>query len=532
MKKIYFIIYTILFFFAFFFLTYIGIFDAHNNTRQYVSSNDVVLWEDYRIDSFGDAVTVEGDISTIPNINNILAFYSIHQNITIYCDNLLIYEYPVENNNPFAVTPGYNWNFVTLPKADCHLIINFTSPYDGYAEMLPEFYIGTIPAITSQIIDENIVSFLLCFIIFCIGVCMVIYWIYIRFRLPIKLNLLQLGVFAIFLSTWSANESSFSALLMKNNIIGSYIAFLSLMLLPLPFALFVRSHYEDNSKIWDIYCIANVIQIAVCLFLQIFKLADLRSTLFTTHIMILLLSVLILVTSLRLLKRRHNSTKVKLHLLCICICAITSSIDLLAFYLGVRDCNTFGRIGFLMYIVILGFTSVKDSASLMKLGRKATAYQRLAFTDQMTKMSNRTAFHRDFEILSASPEDIAIINLDLNNLKQINDTLGHNFGDDYIINSAKIISNTFAHVGKCYRVGGDEFVVIIEKASHFDFRYYFNLMEWAVDSFNAQQKNIHMQIAYGYAIFDPNTDKRLDDTHHRADKNMYNNKKEKKRSRS
>lgn len=532
MKKNYFIVYTILFFFAFFFLTYIGIFDAQNNTRQYVSSNDIILWNDYRIDYHNDAVTLEGDISTIPNVNNILAFYSIHQNITIYCDNLLIYEYPVKNNNPIAVTAGYNWNFVTLPKENCHLIINFTSPYDGYAEMLPNFYVGSIPAILSQIIDENIVSFLLCFIIFCIGVCMVIYWIYIRFHLPIKLNLLQLGIFAIFLSIWSANESSFSSLLTRSNIIGSYIAFLSLMLLPFPFALFVRSHYEDNSKIWDIYCIADVIQIAVCLILQIFKLVDLRNTLFSTHIMIMILVVLVLSTSIRLLKKRHNSTNVKMHLLCICICAITSSFDLFAFYLGFKDCNTFGRIGFLLYIIILGFTSVKDSTSLMKLGRKANTYHRLAFTDQMTKMSNRTAFQRDFEILSASPADIAIINLDLNNLKQINDTLGHNLGDDYIINSAKIICNTFAHVGKCYRVGGDEFVIIIEKASHFDFRYYFNLMEWSVDSFNARQKDIHMQIAYGYAIFDSNIDKNLNDTHHRADKNMYNNKKEKKRIRS
>ena len=168
----------------------------------------------------------------------------------------------------------------------------------------------------------------------------------------------------------------------------------------------------------------------------------------------------------------------------------------------------------------------------MKLGKKATTYQQLAFTDQMTKLSNRTAFNRDFTMLSSSPNDIAVIGFDLNCLKQINDTLGHTLGDDYIINSAKIISNTYSNVGKCYRVGGDEFVVIIEQASHFDFQYYFNLLEWSVDSFNAGQKNIHMQIAYGYAIYDSALDKSLEDTYNRADKNMYMNKENKKRSRS
>ena len=80
--------------------------------------------------------------------------------------------------------------------------------------------------------------------------------------------------------------------------------------------------------------------------------------------------------------------------------------------------------------------------------------------------------------------------------------------------------------------GGDEFVIIIENASHFDFCYYFNIMEWCISSFNTESKNIPMQIAYGYAIYDTNTDSTLNDTYHRADKNMYENKKEKKKIRS
>ena len=57
-------------------------------------------------------------------------------------------------------------------------------------------------------------------------------------------------------------------------------------------------------------------------------------------------------------------------------------------------------------------------------------------------------------------------------------------------------------------------------------------MEWSVDSYNARQKDIHIQIAYGYAIYNPDFDDKLNDTYDRADKNMYNNKKAKKRIRS
>lgn len=532
MKKLYFVIYSILFFCVIFFLIYIAYFDANNNTRDYISTNDITVWNDYQIDLEYNLSIVEGDISVTPNINNVLCFYSIHQNVNVYCDGLLIYKYPVKNNNPLAVTAGYNWNFVTLPRDNCHLLIHITSPYNGYSEQVPMFYIGTIPAIIAQILEDNMLSFILCIIILCIGLVMVIYWIYMRIHVPIKLNLLHLGVFAICLSVWSANESRFTTLLLSNNLICSYIAFLSLMMLPLPFAFFVRAYYEDESKIWDIYCIINVIQISVCLFLQLFKIADLRTTLWTTHTMIFTLMMIVLFISIKLLKTRDNSANVKMHLLCISICTITLGIDLIAFYVGVWDSNSFGRIGFLLYIILIGISSAQESTRLMKLGRKANTYQRLAYTDQMTMMSNRTAFHRDFEIFVSSPDDVGVIILDLNNLKQINDTLGHNIGDEYIINSAKIIANTFAHVGKCYRVGGDEFVVIIEKASHFDFKYYFNLMEWSIDSFNARKKDIHIQIAYGHAVYNPNLDTKLTDTYHRADKNMYDNKKEKKKIRS
>lgn len=91
MKKIYIIIYTILFVCSFVFLTYIGIYDSQNNTRAYVSCNDITLWDDYQLQQKNNTAILKGTISCIPNINNMLAFYSIHQNIMVYCDNILIY---------------------------------------------------------------------------------------------------------------------------------------------------------------------------------------------------------------------------------------------------------------------------------------------------------------------------------------------------------------------------------------------------------------------------------------------------------
>ncbi|MBR5705734.1 MAG: diguanylate cyclase, partial [Deltaproteobacteria bacterium] len=60
----------------------------------------------------------------------------------------------------------------------------------------------------------------------------------------------------------------------------------------------------------------------------------------------------------------------------------------------------------------------------------------------------------------APPEDLAVFSIDVNGLKTVNDSLGHDAGDELIRGAADCISAAFGQTGKCYRTGGDEFVVL------------------------------------------------------------------------
>ena len=209
--------------------------------------------------------------------------------------------------------------------------------------------------------------------------------------------------------------------------------------------------------------------------------------------------------------------------------------DIVAYYLDLWSGNICGRIGFLAYIVVLCVASMEESASLMKKGLEANAYQTLAYTDQMTGINNRTCFNIDFDKFSKAPDDVMVIDFDLNNLKYVNDTFGHSIGDQYIKNCATIIYEIFNGIGKCYRVGGDEFVVIIKDSSEIDTTHYLAMLESSVDALNRDNQKPElkipkMQIAYGYAVYAPDLDKNLEETYNRADKLMYEDKKEKKKS--
>lgn len=104
--------------------------------------------------------------------------------------------------------------------------------------------------------------------------------------------------------------------------------------------------------------------------------------------------------------------------------------------------------------------------------------------------------------------------------------MGHAAGDTYIQNAAQIILHVFGNCGNCYRIGGDEFCVMIQGNDHSDMEDLFRQMQQEQDEFNAKNAIPQIQIAYGYAEFDPETDRDIEDTRSRADDKMYQKKRE------
>lgn len=90
-------------------------------------------------------------------------------------------------------------------------------------------------------------------------------------------------------------------------------------------------------------------------------------------------------------------------------------------------------------------------------------FQDLANTDYLTQLKNRNAFETDMKNLDAyqGRRGMGVILLDLNDLKLVNDTLGHDAGDLYLQTMAQAIRDAVPAPAVAYRVGGDEFVVLL-----------------------------------------------------------------------
>lgn len=106
---------------------------------------------------------------------------------------------------------------------------------------------------------------------------------------------------------------------------------------------------------------------------------------------------------------------------------------------------------------------------LRRLDKKNEALYKLSTIDQLTQMSNRREFDKDIHssMIKAQREksSLFLLMLDIDYFKKINDTFGHQVGDEILIEVAKVIQNSTREYDKSYRVGGEEFMVILKDIS-------------------------------------------------------------------
>lgn len=110
----------------------------------------------------------------------------------------------------------------------------------------------------------------------------------------------------------------------------------------------------------------------------------------------------------------------------------------------------------------LMFIHYSEFASL-EMDDHLTEQQVKIDTDALTGVSSRHAYSQALKALAAMgplPEGFAAFTVDINGLKEVNDTLGHEAGDELIIGAARCVERALGASSDCYRTGGDEFVVL------------------------------------------------------------------------
>ena len=174
--------------------------------------------------------------------------------------------------------------------------------------------------------------------------------------------------------------------------------------------------------------------------------------------------------------------------------------------------------------------SIAEFKTTIQLAALNDKLSELMQTDALTSLKNRTAYENAKTMLknhylSGDGTKFAIVMFDLNNLKKINDELGHGAGDVYIKNSSELICHTFKH-SPVYRVGGDEFVAIVKNSDYQIKEELLYTFRKEVDNRSSEDIPLmdRVSVASGMADIEEIVEDDVDSVFRLADERMYENK--------
>jgi diguanylate cyclase (GGDEF)-like protein/PAS domain S-box-containing protein len=158
----------------------------------------------------------------------------------------------------------------------------------------------------------------------------------------------------------------------------------------------------------------------------------------------------------------------------------------------------------------------------LKLGEEKLRY--LGLHDPLTGLYNRIYFEEEISRIEKTRfGTVGILSCDVDGLKLVNDTLGHDQGDRLLAAAARVIRGSFREGDLAARIGGDEFAIILPNTTESAVENACQRIQEAVDAYNAVTPELPLSISVGFAIRN-GSHKNLKDVFKEADNHMYRKK--------
>lgn len=349
-------------------------------------------------------------------------------------------------------------------------------------------------------------------------------------------GLLFFGMFAVLLGMWFLTDTLWVYNAFRNISVIEHCSHIFLSACVPCFMMYIYDFFNiRNKKYYVVLTIIGFVLFVALLILNISGILSYGHTNYIQHLYIAVCGITLLAEMISYLSKVNGSKdEFKIFNLGVIFFVVFALFDLGRFYQGNEgDSSLSTRFGVFILTVTAVAATTTDVIDLLKLGIQAGKIGKIAYTDANTGLGNPAAFKNKFEELDRTKSNysyIGIIQFDVNNLKIINDSLGHEAGDLLIKTAAEIIEESFGTIGSCYRVGGDEFVAITTY-NHAPLACEDAILKFerAIEHFNNNpNKPFDLRIAYGVAYYQNNSHQfqSLKEVHKLADQRMYNKKKE------
>lgn len=478
------------------------------------------------LDTVDGLAVIKAPITAQMIDNGGIGFYSISTYVRVFLDDEMIYSnfYFDRHNDPVEV--GNVWNhFEVEPffKGKKELIIELRSLSDmGYIKM-GNIYVGDQQDIFTHALKQDNYLYWIILVLQVIGIFALFFRFSYRKTMVLNPSIAMLGIGAIFASIAVFSFSNIVAF----DFMGGYplklLGYSSIMLSMVSIAGHVVQ-IPSLEKRRDLMILMGfgIVWVLGMVTSHILVPRVIRPYLlfsFLIFLIAILGSCMILVDDLY----RKGRTEVRLMRWSLFMLFLVIMLDVVLNYSTNIDGPMFSFVGTALFFAANTIFEIEATSTHHEWAAQMNHYKELARTDQMTGLKNRTCFTEDAEYYNKPTDKLAAISFDVDDLKTVNDNYGHAVGDDMIITAGDLINYCFARHGSCYRMSGDEFLCILEaepvmvEALIKDFR--------KVIADAQKRKNYRFRVSAGVAYFDPKEDDGIEDVIARAEKEMYDDKK-------
>ena len=504
-----------------------------------------IYFNDADLDETNIGTTYKGEDVTashlIPDVyipSGCLMFKSVLSSVTVRIDGEIVYEYGQDYEAKGRLVPKqYNYVPITRDQLGKNMVITFHITEDNAITGISTVYYGNrqelyIAFMQSKRLDTFIGIFLCLF-----GFLLLTLSSYLYMYHGKDLSLIFSSLISFVLGSYSMAFNDVFCFITDNNVFTTFLEYITLYSVPFAIISFlISTHPKLNKNLSNVTTAVNVLFPLTTVVLHLTGAVHINAFVATLHV-IAVTEALIFIPSIIIdviheyKEYKHSPelsalTSDSILIIGLVLFMICSVIDILKY----NVMKTFGSggeahtdigfmtIGALCFVLCLFMFYFYQGIEHINAAYMKEQLEGLAYTDALTGLMNRA---KCMQYMASVQGKFAIISLDMDNLKPVNDSLGHLAGDKMIHDFADLLKLSFVGAQLIGRTGGDEFLIAVENPAPGVCEKMIRDLEVRMDDFNKNNSKINLSASCGLAYSHEVSSRSAADVFNLADSRMY-----------
>ena len=475
-----------------------------------------------------------------------LELYSLHSVTDVYLDNELIYTYGHEIYESGELI-GYGKNYIPMPDdyAGKELRISLVVAENNAFDRLQALAIVDGNHFFQKALAEHRITLLIVFFLIMFGIIVMALSAIMRVVNVSFSQTFCIAMFSFLVGCWTLCNSDLLIYFITNPRVKATIEYVTLFALPLPFTFYFKGRVDDKrTPVWLKVFFWILSGVEVAFFVTAYSCQQLNLAHYPSFVpicqvlMVLTLIFIVLVNRQGRKKSKTKGTDTINIGFAIAIVAVVWELlryNLSKYVFGFRK-NQYSStvcIVILIIVITLLIDFAQDVSKNVYKSAQQRLLERMAYMDELTGLSNRRRCEETLLDLKQRAIPYAVLSLDMNFLKKVNDSLGHEKGDALLKRFAEMLMEVYGLHGTVGRMGGDEFIVILPEITREEVESLVEHMKATMLRMNVNTTQLKLSTAYGVAMSDEvGKDQDAHAAYRLADERMYENKRQSKLGRT